>query len=101
MNGKASELSVRFRRIHRIEKVVVSLLFLAAINLLIVLVTGGYRVNLGLLRIAAYHLDGPLLLFLILAMATIMLVREATRKFLLSSSLRSPLLLFLGCCVRL
>ena len=82
-------------RIHLLEKVVIGLLFLAAVNLLIVLVTGGYRVNLGLVRIAAYHLNGPLLLFLILAMATIMF-RARRRGIPASSSLRSPLLLFLG-----
>jgi hypothetical protein len=39
-----------------IEKVLIGLLVLAAINLLIVLVTGGYRANLGLVRIAADNL---------------------------------------------
>jgi hypothetical protein len=95
MNGKAAELSASFHSIHLIEKVLISLLFLASANLLIVLVTGGYRVNLGLLRIAAYHLNEPLLLFLSLAMATITLSARR-RGISVSSSLRSPLLLFLG-----
>ena len=73
----------------------IGLLFLAAVNLLIVLVTGGYRLNLRFARIAAYHLNGPLLLFLILAMAKSCCPR-GDAAFLLSSSLRSPLLLFLG-----
>ena len=46
---------------------------LAVINLLIVLATGGYRANLDPVRIAADNLNGPLLLFLILGMATIWL----------------------------
>ena len=78
-----------------IEKVVIGLFVCAAINLLILLITGGYRANLGLVRIAADTLDGPLLLFLIMAMATIML--SARRRGIpVSSSLRSPLLLFFG-----
>jgi hypothetical protein len=95
MNGKAAELSASFQSLHLIEKVLISLLFLAAANLLIVLVSGGYRVNLGLLRLAAYHLNGPLLLFLILAMAT-MTVSARRRGIPVSSRLRNPLLLFLG-----
>ena len=94
-NGEATELSANFRSIHLLEKVVIGLLFLSAISLLVVLVTGGYRVNLGLVRIAAYNLDGPLLLFLILAMATVMW-RARRRGILASVSLRGPLLLFFG-----
>jgi Dolichyl-phosphate-mannose-protein mannosyltransferase len=78
-----------------LEKVVISLFVLAAINLLIILVTGGYRANLGLVRIAADNLDGPLLLFLMFGMATIWL-RARGRGIPGSIILRSPLLLFLA-----
>jgi Dolichyl-phosphate-mannose-protein mannosyltransferase len=78
-----------------LEKVVTGLFVLAVINLLIVLATGGYRANLGLVRIAADNLNGPLLLFLILGMATIWL-RARERGIPASIVLRSPLLLFLA-----
>jgi Dolichyl-phosphate-mannose-protein mannosyltransferase len=95
LNGKTTELSVYSRITHLLEQVVIGLLFLAAVNLLMVLVTGGYRLNLRFARIAAYNLDGPLLLFLIMAMATIIL-RARRRGTPVSSSLRGVLLLFLG-----
>jgi hypothetical protein len=91
----APGLAANFRSAHLLEKVVSGLLCLAAINLFMVLVTQGYKVNLGLVRIAAYHLDGPLLLFLILAMATICL-RARRRGIPASSILRDPWLLFLA-----
>jgi hypothetical protein len=77
-----------------IEKVVIGLLVLAAINLLIVSVAGGYKANLGLVRIAADNLGGPLLLFLTLAMATIWW-RARRRGIRPSIFPRDPLLLFL------
>src|SRR5215831_10625400 len=95
MNGKTTELSASSRSVHLIEKVVSGLLCLMAVNLLMVLVSGGYRLNLRFARIAVYSLNGPLLLFLILAMATIVL-RARRRGIPASTSLRGPLLLFLG-----
>jgi Dolichyl-phosphate-mannose-protein mannosyltransferase len=95
MNSKTTALPANFRSVHFLEMVAIGLLCLSAVNLLMVLVTGGYRLNLRFARIAAYSLDGPLLLFLILAMATIML-RARRRGIPVSISLRGPLLLFLG-----
>jgi hypothetical protein len=91
---KAAELWKSFHSIHLVDKVVIGLLCVAAVNLLVVLVTRGYRVNLGVVRIAAYNLDGPLLLFLILAMATIW-VHARRRRKPASIILRDPWLLFL------
>src|SRR6267142_4458037 len=53
-----------------LEMGVIACLGVTTINLLAVLVTGGYRLNLGLIRVAAVHLQGPELLFLLAAMAT-------------------------------
>jgi Dolichyl-phosphate-mannose-protein mannosyltransferase len=78
-----------------LEKVVTGLFVLAAINLLITLVTGGYRANIGFVRIAADDLDGPVLLFLMFGMATLCL-RASRRGTPASIILRSPLLLFLA-----
>jgi hypothetical protein len=67
----------------------------ATINLLAVLVTSGYRLNLGLIRITAVHLQIPLLLFLLAAMAAVWL-RAKRRGMPAAIRWRSPLLLFLG-----
>jgi Dolichyl-phosphate-mannose-protein mannosyltransferase len=67
----------------------------ATLNLLAVLVTGGYRLNLGPIRVAALHLQGPLLLFLVAAMATVWL-RVRRRGGTATASWQSPLFLFLG-----
>ncbi len=68
---------------------------LATVNLLAVLLTGGYRLDLGLVRVAGVHLQGPLLLFLLAAMATVWL-RAKRRGIPASMRWRSPVLLFLG-----
>jgi hypothetical protein len=67
----------------------------ATINLLAVLVTGGYRLHLGPIRVAALHLQGPLLLFLVTAMATVWL---RSKRWGSTAAVRwqSPLSLFLG-----
>src|SRR5262245_39296044 len=70
-------------------------LCVSTINLLAVLVTGGYRLNLGLVRVTAGHLHGPLLLCLLGAMATVWL-RDKRRGVSAAMRWRSPLLLFLG-----
>jgi Dolichyl-phosphate-mannose-protein mannosyltransferase len=71
------------------------LIFLASINLLLVLMTGGYRIALGPLHISASHVDGPLLLLLPVLMATIWLWR-GKQGVSARERLRSPWLLFLG-----
>jgi Dolichyl-phosphate-mannose-protein mannosyltransferase len=95
MNGRAAELTASVHSIHLFEKVLIGLLFLAAANLLIVLATVGYELNLGFLRITASRVNGPLLLVSIVAMATITLSARR-RDIPVSSSLRSPWLLMLG-----
>jgi Dolichyl-phosphate-mannose-protein mannosyltransferase len=77
------------------ETVVLIFLALAAINLGFVLLTGGYAFALGRLRLTAHHLDSPLLVFLIAAMAAVWL-REKRRGIPAPTRLRSPLLLFLA-----
>jgi hypothetical protein len=60
LNSAAGASSANSHIVHLLEKVVIGLLCLAVVNLLMVLVTGGYRLNLRFARIAAYNLDGPL-----------------------------------------
>ena len=78
-----------------LEKIVIGLLVLTTINLLTVLVTGGYRADLVLVRIAADNLNGPLLLFLMCAMATIW-CRAQRRGIPASITLRDPWVLLLA-----
>jgi hypothetical protein len=94
-NGEVTGVAGHFEIVYLLEKVVGGLLGLVALNFLVVLVTGGYRINLGLLRIAAHHLEGPLLLFLIAAMATVWL-RAQRQGIPAAKRWRSPLLLFLS-----
>jgi hypothetical protein len=94
MNAGMSEESANFRMMYVIEQVVIGLLALASMNLLMVFATGGYRLDLGLVRIAADDLNGPLLLFLMCAMATIWL-RGRRRGIPAAITLRGPLPLFL------
>jgi hypothetical protein len=78
-----------------LEKIVIVFLSVAAINLVLVLLTGGYALALGRLRFSAHHLPSPLLLFLSAAMAAAWL-RERRHDIPASMQLGSPLLLFLG-----
>jgi hypothetical protein len=71
------------------------LMFLATINLLLVLMTGGYRVALGPLHISASHVDRPLLMLLLVAMASVWLW-GGKRGVSTRQRLSSPWLLFLG-----
>jgi hypothetical protein len=78
-----------------LELGVIACLGVASINLLAVFITGGYRLNLGPIRLAATHLQGPLLLCLLAAMATVWL-RAKRRGLPLPMRWRSPLFLFLS-----
>jgi hypothetical protein len=78
-----------------IEWFVSGLLFLAAISLLTVLLTGGYRFIIGPFSASAHHLRNPLLLFLALLMLKAWL-RWARKGIAIGTRLHSPLMLFLG-----
>jgi Dolichyl-phosphate-mannose-protein mannosyltransferase len=80
---------------HCLEKIVVVFLAVAALNLVLVLLTGGYALALGRLRFSAHDFQSPLLLFLSAAMVAVWL-RERERNIPASMRLRSPLLLFLA-----
>jgi hypothetical protein len=95
INGEVAGAPTASRKRRIVARAVTVLLLLTAINLLMVLLTGGYRVNLGFVRIAARHLDGPLLLFLIVAMATTWL-HGKRRAIPAPIRLRDPLLLYLA-----
>ena len=78
-----------------VETALPLLIFLSAINLLLVLMTGGYRIALGPLHISATHVDGPLLMLLLVVMASIWRW-EGKQGMSARQRLRSPWLLFLG-----
>jgi hypothetical protein len=78
-----------------VETILPLLVFLATINLLLVLLTGGYRIALGPLHISSSHIDGPLLMLLLAVMASIWLWR-GKQGVPVRQRLRSPWLLFLG-----
>lgn len=77
------------------EGLVSGLLFCAAISLLAVMITNGYRFTIGPLSMSAHHLRNPLLLFLALFMLKVWL-RGARMGMSIMARLRSPLILFLG-----
>jgi Dolichyl-phosphate-mannose-protein mannosyltransferase len=91
MNGEAAGSTTDTRTLHILERVVTVFFLLAAINFLMVLVTGGQRIDRG----SANHLERPLLLLLTASMATTWL-RGKRRGIPASLRLRSPLLLFLA-----
>jgi hypothetical protein len=97
VQGKKPEEWPTTRRwiVYGTEKIVQPLLCFAAINVLLVLTTGGYKIRLGPLHLTASRLHAPLLLFLSLAMIALWL-RRAKRGAPVHLQLRSPWLLFLG-----
>ena len=60
-------------RLPFMERLVGILLFLAAANFLLVLITGGYAFAIGPFRVSAHHLRNPLLLFLVFTMVKVWL----------------------------
>jgi hypothetical protein len=94
MNHRDGKWPVNVWAAYGLEKSVLVFLFVTAINLVTVLLTHGYALGLGPLRLAAHHLQSPLLLFLSAAMAATWL-RASGRGIPAMKRLRSPLFLFL------
>jgi Dolichyl-phosphate-mannose-protein mannosyltransferase len=87
--------TTRAWRANLLGRILPLLAYLAAVHVLLVLVTGGYEVVLGPLHLSAPRLYPPLLLFLSLALVA-WWSRGATRGIPACLWIRSPWLLFLG-----
>jgi hypothetical protein len=96
VGNKRAKRSTAGRRIgYCSEKIILLLLGFAAINVLLVLVTDGYKVVLGPLHFSASRLHAPMLLFLSLAIVALWWQGQQ-RDIPAHLRLRSPWLLFVG-----